>query len=64
LSEPRLRRTDIKVLGEKPEILSRISSLARALQRRPPIPWCLMISCPPEYRENVRSSAPRIIMRD
>jgi len=57
LSEPRLRRTDIKVLAERPEILSRISSLARALQRRPPIPWCLMISCPERYREVVKALA-------
>jgi HD superfamily phosphohydrolase len=53
LSEPRLRRTDIKVLAERPEILSRISSLARALHRRPPIPWCLMVSCPGERRKEV-----------
>ncbi|MGA1792909.1 MAG: HD domain-containing protein [Thermoplasmatota archaeon] len=53
LSEPRLRRTDIKVLGDRPEILSRISPLARALQRRPPIPWCLMVSCPEKYRKDV-----------
>ncbi|MBN1389181.1 MAG: HD domain-containing protein [Candidatus Thermoplasmatota archaeon] len=57
LFEPRLRRTDIKVLGDRPEILSRISSLARALQRRPPIPWCLMISCPEEYVPDVKRVA-------
>lgn len=61
LSEPRLRRTDIKVLGEKPEILSRISSLARALQRRPPIPWCLMVSCPEPHREQVSRLASSLI---
>jgi HD superfamily phosphohydrolase len=57
LSEPRLRRTDIKIMAERPEILSRISSLARALQRRPPIPWCLMISCPDERRKEVGAIA-------
>ncbi|MBN1540373.1 MAG: HD domain-containing protein, partial [Candidatus Thermoplasmatota archaeon] len=62
LSEPRLRRTDIKVLGDRPEILSRISSLARALQRRPPIPWCLMISCPGEYVRDVERIARSILL--
>lgn len=53
LSEPRLRRTDINVLGEKPEPLSRISNIARALQFRPGIPWCMMVSCPEKYRQDV-----------
>jgi hypothetical protein len=59
LSEPRLRRTDIKVLNEKPVILSSISSLARALQRRPAIPWCLMISCPAEQIKEIEVSVKR-----
>ncbi|MGA1866327.1 MAG: HD domain-containing protein [Thermoplasmatota archaeon] len=62
LSEPRLRRTDIKVLGDRPEILSRISSLARALQRRPPIPWCLIISCPSKYVGDVERTARSILL--
>ncbi|MGA1822881.1 MAG: HD domain-containing protein [Thermoplasmatota archaeon] len=49
LSEPRLRRTDINVLGDRPEPLSRISNIARALQFRPGIPWCMMVSCPGKY---------------
>lgn len=61
LSEPRLRRTDIKVLGDRPTVLSTISSLARALQRRPPIPWCLMISCPDSYRKDVKKSSDSLI---
>jgi HD superfamily phosphohydrolase len=61
LSEPRLRRTDIKVLGNRPEILSSISSLARALQRRPPIPWCMMISCPGENLTEVRSASKGVV---
>jgi HD superfamily phosphohydrolase len=64
LSEPRLKRTDVKVLGDKPEILSRISSLARALQRRPPIPWCLMVSCPEKYRSEVRRMAKDILLKN
>ena len=64
LSEPRLRRTDIKVLGEKPEILSRISPLARALQRRPPIPWCLMVSCPEKYRSDVQRLSKDLLLKN
>jgi uncharacterized protein len=62
LSEPRLKRTDVKVMGERPEILSRISSLARALQVRPPIPWCLMVSCPDKYRDEVGKISRSIVM--
>ncbi len=61
LSEPRLKRTDIKVLGDRPTVLSTISSLARALQRRAPIPWCMMISCPEGHREDVSRAARSII---
>lgn len=64
LSEPRLRRTDIKVLDERPEILSRISSLARALQHRPPLSWCLMVSCPDRKREEVQRISKRLIGPD
>jgi HD superfamily phosphohydrolase len=61
LSEPRLKRTDIKVLGDRPTVLSTISSLARALQKRPPIPWCFMISCPEDHRKDVSRVAKAII---
>ncbi len=61
LSEPRLRRTDIKVLGDRPTILSTISSLARALQRRPPIPWCLIISCPEGSKKAVENAAKGVL---
>ncbi|RLF68776.1 MAG: hypothetical protein DRN57_02995 [Thermoplasmata archaeon] len=61
LSEPRLKRTDINVLGERPEPLSAISSLARALQRRPPVPWCLMVSCQEEIREDVARAAEKVV---
>ncbi len=53
LSEPRLRRTDIKVMGDRPVPLHTISTLARALQRRPGIHYCLMVSCPERNRTDV-----------
>ena len=61
LSEPRLRRTDVKVYGETVEPLSRISGLARALHYRPAIPWCLMISCPENKREEVQKIGGKLI---
>jgi hypothetical protein len=57
LSEPRLRRTDIKVMGDRPVPLYTISSLARALQRRPGIHYCLLVSCPEEKRDDVQRIA-------
>lgn len=62
LSEPRLRRTDVKVLSDRPSILSSISSLARALQRRPPIPWCLMISCPKRFRDQAKTQLRKVLL--
>jgi hypothetical protein len=64
LSEPRLRRTDVKVLGDTVEPLSRISGLARALHYRPAIPWCLMVSCPENKKEIVRSVSKKILEDD
>ncbi|MFO8051533.1 MAG: HD domain-containing protein [Thermoplasmatota archaeon] len=64
LSEPRLKRTDIKVLGDRPEILPRISSLARALQHRPPLTWCLMVSCPEKFKDEVRKVSKQLIFGD
>jgi HD superfamily phosphohydrolase len=61
LSEPRLRRTDISVFGGTVEPLSKISSLARALQHRPGIPWCLMVSCPEKYRMDVEKAAFKVM---
>jgi len=62
LSEPRLKRTDVKVLSERPVNLSRLSSIARALQHRPAVPWCLMVSCPPGHRDAGRSAARRELL--
>jgi len=61
VSEPRLRRADIKVLDEKPIPLSRISSFARALQYRYTPSWYLMVACDRSIREDVAKIAEGII---
>ncbi|MFP4000712.1 MAG: HD domain-containing protein, partial [Thermoplasmata archaeon] len=58
LSEPRLAKTGIKILeGNDLEPLSKYSPLARALQRRPPQPWALMVSCLTDMREHIGKQA-------
>ncbi len=64
LSEPRLSKTGIKILdGDDVAQLSKYSPLARALQRRPPQPWALMVSCPTEMRDRIGEKAKREIMQ-
>jgi len=53
LSEPRLGRTDIKIMDRSPKPLSRMSSLARALKTRPVPDWALMVACSEKHRERV-----------
>jgi len=64
LSEPRLKRTDVLVLSDRPTYLSRLSPIARSLQHRPTVPWCLMVSCPPEMIGRVRKVAPRVLLAE
>jgi hypothetical protein len=61
LSEPRIRRIDVLVAADKPMPLSRISPIARALQHRPTVPWCLMVCCPPENVPEVAKVARRVL---
>lgn len=61
LSEPRLKRMDIKVMSERPTPLSKLSSIARSLQHRPTVPWCMMISCPEEKVAQVSDAASRVL---
>jgi len=58
LSEPRLSRTGIKILDDGDLApLSKYSPLARALQKRPPQPWALMVSCLTEMRDHIGEKA-------
>ncbi len=63
LSEPRLSRTGIKILDDDDLApLSKYSPLARALQRRPPQPWALMVFCLTELRDEIGRKAKKEIM--
>jgi len=62
LSEPRLSRTDIKILDDgRLYNLSKYSPLGYALQKRPSQPWVLMISCPSSIREKISKIAEKEI---
>ncbi len=64
LSEPRLRKTGIKVFdGDEISALEDYSPLARALQKRPTQPWVMMVYCIEGAREKVRNIAEREIIR-
>lgn len=63
LSEPRLSRTNIKVLDDnRLYSLSRFSPLARALKKRPTQSWALMVSCPETMRDELSTIAERVIV--
>lgn len=62
LSEPRIRKVDIKILdngGIKP--LSHFTPLASALQMRGITEWAIMVCCPEKYREEVAREAEKIL---
>jgi HD superfamily phosphohydrolase len=57
LSEPRLKRTQVKIRDKGLKPLSSYSPLARALQLRPIPDWELMVAVDPEYHEGISDSA-------
>ena len=62
LSEPRIKKVDIKVLDNneiKP--LSHFTPLANALQMRGITEWAIMVCCPEKYRKEVAKYAQKII---
>ncbi|MGM0510416.1 MAG: HD domain-containing protein [Thermoplasmatota archaeon] len=62
LSEPRLTKTNVKVLDDgKLNELSKYSPLARALQRRTTQTWGLMVSCPIGYKNKVADATKKIL---
>jgi HD superfamily phosphohydrolase len=61
MSEPRIHRTDVLVAADKPVPLSKLSTIARALQHRPTVPWCLMVCCPPDKAHEVSKVAKRVL---
>lgn len=62
LSEPRIRRVNIKVL-DKNEIkpLSYYSPIANALEVRGITEWAIMVCCPEKNREKVKKCAEKVI---
>ncbi len=65
LSEPRLSKTDMKILDESRLYnLSKYSPLAYALQKRPSQPWFLMVSCPSRLVDEISSAARKEILRE
>ncbi len=63
LSEPRLERTNVKVLDDnKLYELSNFSPLCRALQKRQSHSWGLMVSCPKELKNEIGESACKEIL--
>ncbi len=62
LSEPRIHKTDVKILeNKKLRPLSKYSPLARSLQLRNVPDWALMVSTDRKYREQVAKAAKRVL---
>ncbi len=64
LSEPRIRKVDIKIYDDgKIKPLSDYTPLANALQMRGITEWAIMVCCPEEYKERVAKEAEKIIFQ-
>jgi HD superfamily phosphohydrolase len=62
LSEPRLTKTNVKIVDEDHVYpLSKFSPLAKALQNRKVQDWAIMVATPKEYVEKIKKVAERII---
>ena len=62
LSEPRLKKMDIKILdGQKIKKLSEITPIANALQLRGVTEWALMVCSPEKYRNEVKKYAEKLL---
>ena len=65
LSKVRVGKTDVSILdGDKVKSLTRYSSVAKALQSRDPIDWCVMVSAPENVRDAVRQASERVLSFD
>ncbi|MBC7080747.1 MAG: HD domain-containing protein [Thermoplasmatales archaeon] len=62
LSEPRIRKVDIKIFEDgKIRNIGEITPIANALQMRGITDWAIMVSCPEEYRSKVEKYSNEII---
>ncbi|MHC1605706.1 MAG: HD domain-containing protein [Candidatus Methanofastidiosia archaeon] len=58
LSEPRISKTNVKILdGERLSTLSKISPLANALRKRRVTNWAVMVFCDGKYKNQVSKAA-------
>ena len=65
LSKVRVGKTDVSILdGDKVKSLTRYSSVAKALQSRDPIDWCVMVSAPGYARDAVRVATEKVLSLD
>jgi HD superfamily phosphohydrolase len=62
LSEPRISRTDIKVLADgKIKSLSKITPFSKAIQQKKISRWAVVVTCPGNHREAVEKTARKLI---
>jgi len=63
LSEPRLKKMDVKILDNEIKPLSEYTPLANALQMRGVTDWGIMVCCPEEAKEKVSKIAEKVLWR-
>jgi len=63
LSEPRLKKMDVKILDNGIKKLSDYTPLANALQMRGVTEWGIMVCCPREAVERVAEAAEKVLRR-
>ncbi len=63
LSEPRLKKMDVKILDEDVKPLSDYTPLANALQMRGVTDWGIMVCCPKEAVDNVADAAEKVLWK-
>ncbi len=63
LSNMNIGKTDVSILDPEGKVktLTRLSSVAKALQSRDPFGWSLMIASPEEHRESVAKAAKKVL---
>jgi uncharacterized protein len=63
LSEPRLKKMDVKILDNGINKLSDYTPLANALQMRGVTEWGIMVCCPREAVEKVAEAAEKVLWK-
>ncbi len=63
LSEPRLKKMDVKILDNGIKSLSSYTPLANALQMRGVTDWGIMVCCPEESKKKVAEAAEKVLWK-